>query len=228
MKHFDKKIHIVLKYTLMLLLMTLLCFAIASCADTNEYAVISENNESVDGLYYTLYENNTVVVTGMVDPSKKTVTIPSKIGSYRVIGIGDAAFQGVEGLQYVIIEEGTTSIGRDAFRKCYNLLRIDIPKSVTSIGNYAFDSCEKLCEVVGLTGLTSFGKGSFYQCLSLTSIHIAPTVETIGDECFFGCASLVKVTLPKKIQSVFTRFFLLCMENHHDFNFLIACEIDSP
>ena len=38
----------------------------------------------------------------------------------------------------VVIPEGVTSIGADAFRGCSSLSEITIPEEVTSIGNYAF------------------------------------------------------------------------------------------
>ena len=44
----------------------------------------------------------------------------------------------------VVIPEGVTSIGSEAFRGCSGLTSVTIPKSVTSIGKRAFYSCPKL------------------------------------------------------------------------------------
>lgn len=211
MKNFSQKSTFLLKCAIFSILAIFLCFGMAACADMNEYAVISENNLSSEGLYYTLYENNTAVVTGIADTSKKTVTIPKKIDSaYAVTAIGEGAFESNEALQYVVIEDGPAKIDRDAFRKCYNLLRIDIPASVKEIGNYAFESCEKLCEVVGIAKVNSFGTGAFYQCLSLSVIDLPDTLRTVGDECFFGCTALAKAVLPQKIETVGFGAFAQC------------------
>ena len=47
----------------------------------------------------------------------------------------------IVGCSKTIIPESVTSIGRDAFMGCSNLVSINIPKNVTSIGIYAFSGC---------------------------------------------------------------------------------------
>ena len=42
------------------------------------------------------------------------------------------------------IQEGVTSIGKEAFYKCSGLTSVTIPNSVTSIGSYAFEACDAL------------------------------------------------------------------------------------
>ena len=44
----------------------------------------------------------------------------------------------------VIIPEGVTEIGDNAFKGCTSLESITIPKGVTSIGESAFDGCTSL------------------------------------------------------------------------------------
>jgi hypothetical protein len=43
----------------------------------------------------------------------------------------------------VIIPEGVTTIGEDAFRDCSNLKNVTVPESVTSIGDNAFGARTK-------------------------------------------------------------------------------------
>jgi len=80
--------------------------------------------------------------------------------------------------KHIIIPEGVTSIGDDAFYDCTNLTSITLPDSVTCIGN-----------------------GAFSLCSSLTSITIPDSVTSIGDYTFRACTSLTSITLPKKFRS---------------------------
>ena len=44
-------------------------------------------------------------------------------------------------IRKVVIKDGVTNIGREAFEHCSSLTSITIPNSVTSIGDYAFYLC---------------------------------------------------------------------------------------
>lgn len=46
----------------------------------------------------------------------------------------------------VVIPEGVTSIGENAFKWCRSLTSVVIPDSVTSIGTYAFYDCSRIID----------------------------------------------------------------------------------
>ena len=47
----------------------------------------------------------------------------------------------------IVIPDGVTRIGDDAFSWCASLTSIDIPNSVTSIGDEAFSDCSSLTSI---------------------------------------------------------------------------------
>ena len=52
-----------------------------------------------------------------------------------------------DAIKTVKIENGVTSIGRNAFYDCSNLISMTIPNSVTAIGNSALTACNNLVEI---------------------------------------------------------------------------------
>lgn len=101
--------------------------------------------------------------------------------------------RGFYNIRSVVIEEGVTSIGNNAFRKCSGLASVTIPNSVTSIGDYAFRNCTGLASVTIGNSVTSIGDYAFYQCTGLTSVMIGNSVTSIGERAFYSCYNLIHV-----------------------------------
>ncbi len=72
----------------------------------------------------------------------------------------------------VVIDEGVTKIGNDAFQNCQNLTSVTIPNSMTSIGRQAFLLCHGLTSVTIPPGVTDIGTQAFHFCDGLTAIHV--------------------------------------------------------
>ena len=84
----------------------------------------------------------------------------------------------------VVIPEGTTSIGHNAFSGCTSLTSVTIPNSVTSIDYCAFSSCTSLTSVTIPDSVTSIGDSVFIRCSSLTSVTIPDSVTSISGNAF--------------------------------------------
>ena len=83
------------------------------------------------------------------------------------------------------------------------LKKVIIGDGVTSIGDEAFENCEKLTEVVFGTGLSSIGQKAFSGCKELKSIDLSKTALTeIKQEAFNGCYNAKKLALPSNIEII--------------------------
>ena len=91
-----------------------------------------------------------------------------------------------DGITEVIISEGVTSIGDEAFSHSTSLVSITIPNSVTSIGKGAFSQCSSLISITIPEGVTSIGADTFTWCENLTSVRIPASVTSIGAGAFMG------------------------------------------
>ena len=106
----------------------------------------------------------------------------------------DSAIQRYKGAgKDVVIPEGVTAIGREAFMSCTSLASVVIPGSVTYIDGSAFNRCTSLTSVSIPASVTAIDNSTFSDCTALASVSIPESVTTIGDNAFDGCTSLSDV-----------------------------------
>ena len=123
--------------------------------------------------------------------------------------IGSNAFFDYNHFDSVTIPSSVTAIGNDAFYGCGELKTISIPDSVTDIGQEAF-SQTGITSIVIPDSVTSIKKSTFYQCSSLEEIYIPDSIKEIGDYAFFGCSSLKSIVIPEGISSIGAYAFRNC------------------
>lgn len=90
----------------------------------------------------------------------------------------------------VVIENGVTSIGNEAFSGFSNLKELTIGNSVASIGNSAFYGCESLTSATIPDSVTSIGAEAFSGCTSLWDVTIGNGVSFIGNDAFYNGGNL--------------------------------------
>ncbi len=102
----------------------------------------------------------------------------------------------------VVITEGVTEIGENAFKGCTRLTSIEIPNSVTVIGNYAFYGCTHLTSIEIPDSVTRIGYHAFGGCMSLNSIEIPDSVTEIDAYTFSGCTNLNSIEIPDSVTMI--------------------------
>ncbi len=150
----------------------------------------------------TLYINGTGGMTTTAPWKNYRSEITTVVINNGVTTIGNNAFYGCTSLASVIIPDSVTTIGDDAFNGCTSLTTIEIPDNVTTIGSSAFYDCTSLITIEIPNSVTTIADNAFRNCASLTTIKIPDSVTTIGIYAFEGCTSLASVTIPSSVTSI--------------------------
>ena len=174
-----------------------------------------------DGLTWTLDYDGKLTISGtgaMKDydydnnqsPVCKNWDVRKVVIEDGVTSIGDDAFGSCTNLTDITIPDSVTSIGNHAFSGCSSLTSVTIPNSVTSIGEYAFSECSRLTNITIPGSVTSIGSYAFSECSRLTSITISYGVTSIGNSAFSYCRSLTSITIPGSVTSIGNSAFDSC------------------
>jgi hypothetical protein len=152
--------------------------------------------------------NGTLTVAQYIG-SGGVVSIPAVINGVPVTGIGDAAFSNASPTS-VIISNGVTTIGNQAFMSCYSLTNVTLPSSVVTIGYWAFSSCSNLTRVTLPDSIIAIGEYAFYHCSALTNVTLPNQLTYLPQQIFDGCSNLVSVTIPGAVTNLGTAAFFFC------------------
>ncbi len=156
-----------------------LCMILVWLPATPAHAVEALSGTCGDNLTWSLSSSGILTISGT-----------GKMDNY----FGNAPWHNVRAsIVAVVIKDGVTSIGDDAFYDCASLSSITIPASVTSIGNLAFAYCGSLKSVTIPDGVTGIGLSVFAYCSSLKSITIPASVTYIGMGAFARCSGLTSI-----------------------------------
>lgn len=130
------------------------------------------------------------------------ITIPSSVGGYTTVAIGQYAFNNGNSLISVTIPSSVAYIGLYAFADCKYMTSVIIPEGVKSIDWYAFIGCISLSSITLPSTLVSIGNNAFQRCTSLTSAVLPSNMVTVTKGIFTECTSLASITIPSSVEVI--------------------------
>lgn len=132
----------------------------------------------------------------------------------------------------LVVAEGITNIGKNAFRNCSNLTNVQlpstlksidygalsytkitdiiIPDSVTTIGRAAFGFCKSLENVTMSSGLTTLDMQAFVTCTALKELDLSNTLITEIKDYTFNSSGIAKILLPNTLKTIDKYAFVNC------------------
>lgn len=187
--------------TLVMVMSVLPLSAVQSFAVENgdyEYSILSETDKTCSITNY----------TGLAEE----LSIPSSIDGYKVVSIGNFAFDDCTSLCSVIIPESVTTIGRYVFYYCSSLTNITLPNSIINIKDHAFSNTAYYNTSSNWeNGVLYIGNHLIESKSQFSgSYQVKYGTKTISDDAISHCPSLTEVIIPDSVTSIGASNFAYC------------------
>lgn len=158
-----------------------------SLNDNTAYEMIDSDNDGID---------ETLIISGDGDMPDYSSSDDLPWGSYA------------NGVTKVIIEDGVTNVGKNAFSKMKSITTVSLGKTVIKISDGAFYNCTGLKKVVMGDNVTDIGSDAFRECTGLSDIKMSETLVNIGWYAFYNCKSLHRLYIPATVKTIGIQAFL--------------------
>ena len=167
-----------------------------------------------EGLDMVLISEGEYTVSGIGTCTDTEILIPTTYNGLPVVSVEASAFLNNTAITSVVLPDGITSIGENAFNGCESLTSVTFGKNsqLSSIGPGAFNYCYSLESITIPESVTSIGSDAFYYCYGLRSVTFGENSQltSIGDGAFNWCESLESITIPASVTSIGEWAFVEC------------------
>ena len=182
-----------------------------------------------------------VEIVKYLDKQNDSVTIPATLNGFKVVGLGESAFAGIDTVKTITMSEGITYIKDHAFKDCTLLSEFRNAEGCTVADN-AFEGTsiqthydngieykildDKEIVITKYNGLrtvvaipeayngikvTSIADNAFNGCTNVTSVTLPDTITNIGASTFSGCSSLATINIPYSVTKIGEKAFSGCI-----------------
>ena len=167
-----------------------------------------------EGLDMVLISEGEYTVSGIGTCTDTEILIPTTYNGLPVVSVEASAFLDKTSITSVVLPDGITSIGENAFNGCESLTSVTFGKNsqLSSIGPGAFNYCYSLESITIPESVTSIGSEAFNYCCGLRSVTFGENSQltSIGDYAFLGCYSIESITIPASVTSIGEWAFVEC------------------
>ena len=160
-----------------------------------------------DDVTATLTSDGVMTISGSGRMDDFNQYVVNNEGGYKLNIYWDEYF---DRITTVIVEDGVTYIGDNAFLGATELTEVEIADSVTEIGIHSFMDCPKLSTIRFGTGLQKTGTEVFLNCDSLTEVTLPRSNVSYGTGIFSKCRNLGSVTIPEEQTTIGEAMFKYC------------------
>ena len=185
---------------ILIVALTILCFwifAIPVSADSTSGSWGNDNVITWD------YDSDTHTLTLSGEGQMEDGNVPEKVSEALDIASWDLI------INKLVINEGITAVGANAFRKCPGLKEITFPESLVEVGAESFYGCSDLTQLNLPENLEVIGDYAFGALTGIKELTIPSSVRTLGDGAFAYLNNLGEIIIPATVEewgeSVFVR-----------------------
>ena len=143
------------------------------------------------------------------DDTTQTLTVS---GKGKVVGNYDTSYPlnaYKNKARKIILQDGITEIGTQAFAGFTNLTEVDFPSTLKKIGEAAFYKCSELTGADLPESLTVLEAAAFADCSAFSDLVLPEKLQQIGDYVFQNCA-LTQITFPASVNYISSLAFYGC------------------
>lgn len=143
------------------------------------------------------------------DDTTQTLTVS---GTGKVVGNYDTSYPlsaYKNKARKIILQDGITEIGTQAFANFSNLTEVDFPSTLKKIGEAAFYRCSELTSAELPGALTTLSTAAFADCSAFADLVLPKKLQQIGDYAFQNCA-LTQMTFPASVNYISSLAFYGC------------------